>query len=202
MPISFVRHAQSATNAGHPRGTDWLTNITDRGIQQAEAVGKVLPKCDLVICSPFIRAQETAVLATPLIVSKQCSSEIWRVEEFTFISQCRGHDEYEDRANAYWARNDIDYRDGPDAESFVMFFERVREMLAKMERLDAIVFSHSGFMKAVYWIVCNGATDMKAFRNFCHFFRVPNTAIMKLEWNGKWFPSMPTANHLPENERR
>jgi 2,3-bisphosphoglycerate-dependent phosphoglycerate mutase len=198
MSVILVRHGESEANAGNPSNVDWLSRLTPKGIDQAQALNGLLPKYEMIITSPFSRAYETAVSAGffPPI------GNTWPVEEFTHLTQTRKPSEREECSNAYWARNDVDYRDGLDAESFTMFLQRVCSVLIALEGKNAIIFTHSGFIKAVYWLVVGGGLDMQAFRNFKHTIAIPNTAIVKLQWNEKWFISAPQVSHLPESERK
>jgi broad specificity phosphatase PhoE len=195
MSVIFVRHAESAANVGAPIQQDWLTPLTMKGILQAHALIPVLPPVDLVAVSPFTRAQQTSLIARPGV------GVTWRVEEFTYLSLERKLDERDMRSAEYWERNDPDYRDGLDAESFNMFISRVRECLKTLEGRKAIVFSHSGFMKAVYWIVSTGAHGgMKTFRMFKHCVDLPNTAMVKLRWGGaRWYIGAPETGHLTDD---
>jgi 2,3-bisphosphoglycerate-dependent phosphoglycerate mutase len=78
IELVALRHGQSAANVAFPRadaagsedsgltGPDADVALTDLGRQQAVAVGRWLagrdPLPDIVICSPYLRAQETARL--------------------------------------------------------------------------------------------------------------------------------------------
>jgi 2,3-bisphosphoglycerate-dependent phosphoglycerate mutase len=195
MSITLVRHAESHANVGNLNDVDWLTRLTPKGQLQAQYLAGFLPYRTLPITSPFYRAQETAIAAGYPIC------EIWRVEEFTYLSQCRRPAERELLSNAYWERSDPDYRDGPDAESFKMFIERVIGVLELLQDKSAIVFTHSGFIKAVYWIICGGGLRMDEFRKFKHTIALPNTAMVELRYTSYWRIYNPIVSHLPENER-
>jgi phosphohistidine phosphatase len=53
--VILVRHAQAAD--GEP---DELRPLTAAGREQARALGERLPRADAVLCSPLLRARETA----------------------------------------------------------------------------------------------------------------------------------------------
>lgn len=63
--IYLIRHAATPANEQRPRilqGSTVNTSLSERGFRQAECVGKFLSsvRFDAVLCSPLIRARETA----------------------------------------------------------------------------------------------------------------------------------------------
>ena len=61
MRLILVRHAEAA-----PGEPDELRPLTPAGRAQARALAERLPRADAVLCSPLLRARETAaVLAAP-----------------------------------------------------------------------------------------------------------------------------------------
>lgn len=61
MRFLYVRHGESEANAATVIGTPF-TKLTQKGIAQAQKTGVELQGQDvaLIVCSPFIRAQQTA----------------------------------------------------------------------------------------------------------------------------------------------
>ncbi|WP_090805507.1 phosphoglycerate mutase family protein [Paraburkholderia tuberum] len=91
MPLLRVlcfRHGESAANAGHATSDPASIPLTELGEQQAHAISQRLAEPpSIVICSPFLRAQQTA--APTLARFPTVRSEIWPVQEFTYLAPAR-----------------------------------------------------------------------------------------------------------------
>jgi broad specificity phosphatase PhoE len=197
MPIILVRHAESEANAMGRVHSVWDTKLSEKGKEQAKALSGILPSCDVVISSPFVRAIDTAELAGfP-------SPRIWLVQEFTFISKSHGRLAPDSLSHDYWESAVPDYCDGEDTESFCEFLERVRTVLWQLQPENAaIVFTHSLFIKAVYWIILGGGFDMKAFHSFKQWMDIPNTAFTTLTFSGtQWSITGVNTAHLQAAEK-
>ena len=195
MSITFVRHAESTANAGNKRLSQYYSTLTKKGVAQAEALRKTLPAEGLIVTSPFVRAKETTLSAFDTY------TEIWPVQEFTYLPESDEASKAD--IEAYWERNDPLYSTAPPhTESFAQFIRRVATNLHNLEGMTATVVTHSQFIKAVYWVILTGgSTDMKAFRRFKSILGIPNTAIVRLTWDGRWHISGPDVAHLLEHER-
>jgi broad specificity phosphatase PhoE len=196
MSITFVRHGESTTNAMIPGLAASCCALTPKGVLQAERLRPLLPDPGLVITSPFARAKETALCALGSY------TEVWPVQEFTYLPDSAAGSPTENES--YWDCAEPTMSIAPPAtESFVQFIRRVRTALNNLEGVDATVFSHSQFIKAVYWVIKRGgSSNMKAFRKFKTTVRLPNTAIVRLHWDGRrWQIDEPDVAHLPEHER-
>jgi broad specificity phosphatase PhoE len=153
----LVRHGQSASNAGLPAVGHAETPLTALGQQQARAVAlRVDRRPDLLIVSPFLRAQDTA---RPIGERwPDMPREIWPIGELTYLSpeRCRGTtpDIRRPWIETYWRRCDPDYLDGPDAESFGTFMGRLRDFDRRLAALGGdfvIIVGHGQFFRAYLW---------------------------------------------------
>jgi len=132
MPLLRVlcfRHGESAANAGRATSDPASIPLTELGEQQAHAISTRLAESPaIVICSPFLRARQTA--APTLTRFPAVPSDIWPVQEFTYLApaRCEGTSAQQRRpwVDAYWNAYKPTLLDGPEAESFSAFIERVR----------------------------------------------------------------------------
>ena len=171
----LVRHGQSTSNAGHPAVGHGEVPLTQLGIEQAHEVARrVERRPDLLIVSPFLRAQATADPIRVRWPSAPC--EIWPIQELTYLSpaRCRGTTLETRRpwAEEYWRRCDPDYCDGPDAESFRAFLGRLRDFHRGLQALDAdfvIAVGHGQFFRAYLMVLNEGLAEtadwMKRYRS-------------------------------------
>jgi broad specificity phosphatase PhoE len=204
--IWFIRHAESAANAGLPTSQPDTIPLTEKGIQQSkELAAQITEPPQLFIMSSFIRTQQTA--KPTLEKFPEVPTEIWSVHEFDFLSpiQCINTTVEERRpwVVAYWEHCNPDYVHGEGAESFTTFKNRV---IAGVKRLEAtpcdfiVVFAHGHVMRAIwqYLITKNTIIDhhsMRYFRDTMTLLPVPNTAIFKATFNGNtWSMDEPAFN--------
>ncbi|MBU7438723.1 histidine phosphatase family protein [Paraburkholderia fungorum] len=181
MPLLRVlcfRHGESAANAGHATSDPASIPLTEMGEQQAQAISQRFSESPaIVICSPFLRAQQTA--APTLIRFPAVPRDIWPVQEFTYLAptRCVGTSAQQRRpwVDAYWNAFNPTLVDGPGAESFSAFIERVRATLNRLRMLHnssgatAAMFGHGQFLQAMRWLILNGdrgidADSMRSFR--------------------------------------
>ncbi|MFP3849013.1 histidine phosphatase family protein [Pseudomonas sp. W5-01] len=157
--VRLFRHGESAANAGEASTDHATIPITPTGIEQASLVARSYAHTvDLIIASPFSRAQLTAMAtattfpATPI--------ETWPVQEFTYLEPARCANTTVDQrrawVDAYWSRSDPTYVDGADAESFRDFIHRAKsflDQLAEHPAQDVAVCSHGQIINAVAWLI-------------------------------------------------
>ncbi|KAA8693137.1 Phosphoglycerate mutase family protein [Pseudomonas caricapapayae] len=157
--VRLIRHGQSAANAGEASVDHATIPLTLKGVEQAQSVARSFTHApDLIVASPFSRAQATAMAtaatfpATPL--------ETWPIQEFTYLEPARcANTTVAQRRNwveAYWTRSDPAFVDGAGAESFSGFIARVRSFLSQIAEHPAqriAVFSHGQFINAAAWLV-------------------------------------------------
>jgi len=157
--------------------------ISDLRTQIAETAARDYegPAPDLIIVSPFWRAQETA---KPF---KKCfpaaTVEQWLVQEFTYLSPARCFTTTaKDRlplVDVYWRSATAEHIDGRGSESFRQFLGRVHSALKKLRHRDEqaiLVISHEMFIKAAMWLETSrvASPTPQSFRAFALGFAIPN----------------------------
>lgn len=176
--VACFRHGESAANAGGATHDPASIPLTEKGEQQAVAISlRFASAPNRLICSPFYRAQQTAaptVSRFPLT-----PTETWPIQEFTYLApaKCAGTAAAQRRpwVQTYWSTSDPSYIDGPGAESFAAFIQRVRTALRDLVRLRSssdvtvAMFGHGQFFQAMRWLIETGAANidadaMRAFR--------------------------------------
>lgn len=177
LRVRCIRHGESAANAGRATSDPASIPLTELGEQQSHAISKCVAESPaIVICSPFLRAQQTA--APTLTQFPDVPSDIWPVQEFTYLApaRCEGTSAQQRRpwVHAYWNAYDPTLVDGPGAESFSAFIERVRDALNRLRMLHsasdttAALFGHGQFLQAMRWLIQNVdvVIDSGAMRSF------------------------------------
>lgn len=208
IAVWLIRHGESESNAGLPtvKPTE-LTQLTAQGHQQAAAIATIVPKPNLVVTSPYLRAKQTA---QPTIDRfPHCAQVEWPVQEFDYVAEPGkkiSHTELLQLCKTYWQRRDPFYRDGDEAESFASLMQRVatlEEQIRQREGQTILIFSHSGFIRAFLWARLSPHAEItpKSMDKFCNFIqsiRIPNGAIVKLHLHEQevFFSSVLTS-HLP-----
>jgi broad specificity phosphatase PhoE len=159
--------------------------LTPKGVEQARLAAMSFTHApDLIIASPFSRAQLTAmatVAAFPGI-----PIETWPIQEFTYLEPARCANTTVDQrrawVDAYWSRSDPTYMDGAGAESFRDFIRRAQsflDRLAEHPAQDVAVFSHGQVINAVAWLIERrpqliDGRDMADWREYEITNHVPN----------------------------
>ena len=183
--VWFIRHSESIANIGAVTHHHETIPLSEWGAQQAQRVSqKFHRQPDLIICSPFLRARQTAEPTINRFPGVR--REIWPVEEFTYLSpaSCVGTtaaDRWE-RVNQYWKQCDPDYIDSEGAESFRQFMCRAQATINRLENLEedifVVVFSHAQFMRAVRFLRENGNLDIhEIMKQYNDLPRVRNAEI-------------------------
>jgi broad specificity phosphatase PhoE len=176
LTVHFVRHGESAANAGHASSDPALIPLTEKGWEQARAVAESFAQAPgLIVTSPFERAADTA---KPTIERfPGVPVEIWPVEEFTYLSpgRCANTTAAERKpwVESYWISADPECVDGPGTESFASLIQRATECLRRLNGMSGTiaVFGHGQFMQAVRWLIAESPERiddeaMRAFRKF------------------------------------
>jgi broad specificity phosphatase PhoE len=217
MPtILLIRHGESQANAGLPTSSPESTELTERGWEEARRVAqemrKSYPSLDLVVTSRCQRALQTAERTRNLFRDQKIPARIWPVHEFSYLSSWgKRNSTVEERRPAvfqYWDRADPVYADGPEAESFAQFIERVRTVKECLDttRGTTAVFSHHQFICALLWLACKNtplvcAQTMQAFKRFLDSRPLANGAIVRVQFergDRPWRYEVVTS-HLEEN---
>ncbi|MEM7619852.1 MAG: histidine phosphatase family protein [Pseudomonadota bacterium] len=189
--VWFVRHAESITNAGGAWDDPATIPLTPLGYTQVNRVTEKLKthtKPSLIVTSPYIRTHETA---KPILAYwDDVEHVVWPIHEFTYLSAERlgvttMQSRFEDMS-VYWNRNDPDYVDGPDAESYREFIGRVDETIARIREIaqpNTLIFSHGQFLKALFYRLeyakDGGLFPMSDLRKFSQEFSVKNTSVAR-----------------------
>jgi len=177
LTVRFIRHGESAANIGAATADPASIPLTPSGHDQAQAVALGFTAApDMIVCSPFLRVQQTA--APTLVHFPGVPCEVWPVQEFTYLSPVRcAHTCAAQRRPwtlAFWQVADPLAVDGPGAESFSNLMARAHAALDRLAALpvaSVALFGHGQFMQAVrWWIACKpAALDADAMREFQAF---------------------------------
>lgn len=157
--VRLIRHGESVANAGEPSSDHASIPLTPKGVEQAHLVaGSFTQAPDLIVASPFSRAQATAMSTASVFSSVPL--ETWPIHEFTYLEpgRCANTTVAQRRAwvEAYWYRSDPMFTDGEGAESFLGFICRAQSFLDQLAdhlAQDIAVFSHGQFINAVAWLI-------------------------------------------------
>ncbi len=157
--VRLIRHGQSAANAGQASRDHASIPLTPLGLEQARMIaGSFSVAPDLIVASPFARAQATAQATAATFPGT--AIETWAVEEFTYLAPDRCVDttvaQRKSWVDAYWLKSDPTYRDGAGAESFHDFVARAQAFFDRLEEHPAgsiAVFSHGQYLNAVAWLL-------------------------------------------------
>jgi 2,3-bisphosphoglycerate-dependent phosphoglycerate mutase len=157
--VRLIRHGESAANAGKASLDHASIPLTQTGVEQARLVtGSFVQAPDLIVASPFSRAQATAMQTVAAFPS--APFEIWPIHELTYLEPARcANTTVAQRRNwveAYWAKADPAFIDGEGAESFLEFIARAQsflDRLAEHPAHDIVVFSHGQLINAVAWLI-------------------------------------------------
>ena len=157
LDFYLVRHGESIANAGAATYDPADIPLSDLGRKQAEKFAAHLKiKPDFIVCSPYLRARQTAEPVKQLF--PDVPFRIWpEVREFTYLApeKCRNTsaEERKPRVQAYWQANWPEYVDGEGAESFEDFTKRTTDVWRKLFEScyhSILVFSHEQFIKSLY----------------------------------------------------
>lgn len=195
LTVRFIRHGESAANAGNASSDPALIPLTDLGWAQARAVAESFDQApSLIVTSPFERAIDTA---QPTIQKfPGCPVEIWPVEEFTYLSPARCANttaaERKPWVEAYWGSADPDFEDWPGTESFSHLIRRARTVLIRLNTMtgEVVVFGHGQFMQAVRWLVTYcpemiNSDSMRDFRVFDISNPIANGECIEFRFDGR-----------------
>ena len=157
--VRLIRHGESAANAGKASLDHASIPLTPKGVEQARLVaGSFVQAPDLIVASPFSRAQATAMQTVAAFSS--VPFETWPIHEFTYLEPERCTNttvaQRRDWVEAYWAKADPTFTDGQGAESFLDFISPAQsflDRLAEHPAHDIVVFSHGQIINAVAWLI-------------------------------------------------
>jgi broad specificity phosphatase PhoE len=184
LTVRFIRHAESAANAGAATSDPASIPLTPHGHEQVQSISAAFTVApDLIVCSPFQRVRQTAALT--LARFPAVPVETWPVHEFTYLAPARcAHTTAEQRkpwVAQYWDAADPLAVDGDGSESFAAFMWRVSatlDRLAGLQLASVALFGHGQFMQAVRWSISTRpqVIDADAMRAF-HAFDLANPIV-------------------------
>ena len=191
--VLFIRHAESVANAGARTREAPTYPLSELGFRQAAQLCALLPvEPELIVVSPYVRAQQTADFAIRRFPAARV--EEWPVQEVQYLDPALCTDTTQDErrvlSDAYWERCDPHFA-APDAESFAGFIARVADALHRLTHRTertTFIFCHGRVMDAVAWLSLSppatvDAAAMRRFFHFIHGFTVPNCSILPLHFH-------------------
>lgn len=198
MPtILLIRHGKSQSNAGWATSRPESIALTDHGQKEAELVAREIqrsyPSLDLIVTSSFKRAEDTARWTEWLFKDRGVPAETWPVHEFTYLStwgeRSSTVEERRPTVLQYWKQANPSHTDGPEAESFEQFIDRVQAVRGRLDTIrgTVAVFSHHQFICALLWLseqnslhIC--PQTMRDFKDFLDGHPISNGAIIRVQF--------------------
>lgn len=187
--LTFVRHAQSVSNAGGITMPHATIPLSDLGHAQAHQLANVIDVTPVaVLVSGFTRTHQTAA---PFCAKHSTSYKILTcLNEFSVIDplliQGLNGIQRKPFVKEYWDNPDPHRRLGAEADTFAEFVDRVNEFVAQMDNLtdSTLIFGHGIWFAMLQWLLNgNSATEsatMCAFRRFQISSPIQNCAVFKL----------------------
>lgn len=220
--VLLVRHGESQANAGESTPNHYAVELTAKGKAQAKLVAEYLPSAslvpDLIVCSPYKRAVDTASITMSTLADLNLpftTDDTWHIQEFTYLSMWHHvvstFTDRQEAVKAYWQNADPTYIDGPESESFEQFIDRVRDFKERLEatELNTIaIFSHEQFISAFLWLlekdkVTPTSHEMREFRAYLLAHPIPNGAIVQAKFHKGYGWSLELiTDHLNKVEER
>jgi 2,3-bisphosphoglycerate-dependent phosphoglycerate mutase len=189
MKVFLVRHGQSEGNIGTTHSGP-TTPLSKSGVGQAKTVAKRLLEVDpdLVICSRYIRAMQTAkeiakvlkkkIVYTPLLNEWGIPSELHGVER-----DSRKAAEIFGKLEKFSHDPNWHYSDEENTFELVKRAENVIKYLSSRKEEKVVVVSHAAFIRAIIHFAIFGpdAEAASRFRRTLELLYINNTGITELE---------------------
>jgi broad specificity phosphatase PhoE len=190
MAILFIRHAESAANAGGVTMPHAAIPLSEQGRMQANALAVMLPTSpSAVLVSGMVRTRQTAAPYCARVGMEP--REHVGLNEFSLIDAAliAGMDGTQRRqfVSDYWDNPDPHRRWGADADTFIEFTERVRGFIAQLDELadSSVIFGHGIWLIMLHWLLhgneARTGSDMAAFQRYRQAFQMPNCAVFRLK---------------------
>ena len=165
MKLYFVRHGESAANVVHEFSNTGLKHpLTEKGIQQAQAVGRSLAgvQFEQIYSSPILRAMQTAhilskSLHAPLKISEALRE--WSVGVYEGSRDPRGWAMHSQVQEDWFSRQDFDSK-MPGGESFnemkARFVPFIEELVQEWQGTEGnvLLVGHGGLYLAMLPALC------------------------------------------------
>lgn len=172
LNLWLIRHGESMANAGVWSANPAESPLSARGQQQAaDTAAKIITEPNLIVCSPFLRARQSAEYITN--IWPETAIEIWPIQEFIYLSPSSLIDltslERKAKIEHYWHQADPYRCDGVGAESFAAFLKRVELFYQEIKTKNGLVIAvgHGLFFKAFQQGLSHGFVVSPAWMN--HF---------------------------------
>ena len=190
--LYFVRHGESEANAGIANQPNHEIILTATGQSQAQ---QLVERLDIqpatVYTSELLRTQQTAAYfcrkhgiehqVLPLL-NEMCCLDYENIKDISIENRRQ-------LAKEYWNRADLHEKNGPAADSFVMFVNRVREFLASYQQYPdhTVFFGHGMWIGLLAWHLMGfsieDSNSMRLFRQFQTAMVMDNTVVYQLQWD-------------------
>jgi alpha-ribazole phosphatase len=199
--LFFVRHGQSAANAGGLTMEHATIPLTPLGVAQSDALADSLAEHlqvepSRVLTSEFTRARDTARRFCDKTGRQAETHPLLHEFETIDPALLEGMTGQQRRpiTEAYWERAAPHERMGPRAETFAEFEGRVAAFMDELPSLPdrSVMFGHGMWMGLMFWKLlgfsANDSQGMKAFRRFHLGLPLPNCVVYALEstGTGRW----------------
>ena len=197
--ITFIRHGESAANAGGISQPNANIPLTERGIQQAQMIADQWQDSpSQVYVSEFIRTKQTA---QPLLDKYHLQPiTLAGLNEFnTFgyeiVAGMTGA-ERTPLTLKYWKEADPDARYGESGQTYREFCQQVADFIPILCSLEeqSIIYGHGMWIRQLIWqslgmgdIKNIRPKEMKKFIKFALSLTVSNTAIFDIYLSGSLF---------------
>ena len=189
MALTFIRHAQSVSNAGGITMPHRDIPLTERGWTQARELAEGWTGSSAMVwASKFLRTQQTA---EPFCQRFERAARIHpALHEFSMIDEAliAGLDGPQRKpfVKTYWDDPNPQRRHGSGAETFAEFDARVRGFRESMHQLpdESVLFGHGIWIALLFWQLqghrVQDRAGMSAFRDYQLALPMLNCAVFNV----------------------
>ncbi len=176
--LFYVRHGETEMNVAKLFSGSIETTLTEKGVKQAIETGNELKtsstKIDLIICSPLVRAYETARL-----IAQEIDYPVSKIEKYELLVE-RTYGVLEGKPSAHYLGENYHELDAIEgSETVEDLQERAAKAFDYISQLDydnILVVAHNAFGRALKRVTKNQPhTD-----EYEKFEQIPNAAILEL----------------------
>ena len=187
--ITFVRHAESVSNAGGVTMPHDAIPLSDLGHQQAKILATLIDVVPTtILVSSMTRTHQTAAPFSERFSMRpkvHPGLNEFSVIDPSLIAGLVGA-QRKPFVKAYWDDADPNRRLGVNADTFAEFDARVGSFLDEMDSLpdSTVIFGHGIWFGLLFWRLLgysvSDGDSMRAFRRFQIGFPMPNCAVFTL----------------------